>query len=145
MSKLEEVELNIPSDLRYLGAVDAVVQDLAREFSFSEKSINDISTAIIEACTNAIEHGNRFSPTKKVKVVFVFSETAIRTRIYDEGDGFDYESYLKQDNPPDLLSEKGRGLLIMKVFSDELKFNFVPSEGLCVELLKKRNSRGLSA
>ncbi len=142
MTSPEEVELYIPSDMKYLGAVDSVVQDLAREFSFPDKSIDDISTAVIEACTNAIEHGNKFSQTKKVHVVLKLDNDSITTRIYDQGGGFDFKSRLSNESPPDQFSEKGRGLLIMRAFSDSLKFSFEPSAGLCVELSKKINNRG---
>jgi serine/threonine-protein kinase RsbW len=74
----EQMILNIPSDLKYLGAVDAAIQDLAREFSFSSDAINDVSTALIEACSNAIEHGNRFSRNKRVVVT---SRPCARTRL----------------------------------------------------------------
>ena len=49
----QEMILSIPSDFKFLGAVDAAVQDLAREFAFSENSINDVGTALIEACSNS--------------------------------------------------------------------------------------------
>jgi serine/threonine-protein kinase RsbW len=140
MKSSEEVKLAIPSDLKYLGAVDALVQDLAREFCFPEKCINDISTAIIEGCTNAIEHGNKFSKTKKVVVTVKFEGKTIVTRICDEGEGFDYEARLRNENPPDPLSEKGRGILIMKAFTDEMKFSYVPDKGLCLELVRCRDS-----
>jgi hypothetical protein len=52
-NNVEHMILNIPSDLKYLGAVDAAIQDLAREFSFSPDAINDVSTAIISPGTNA--------------------------------------------------------------------------------------------
>lgn len=137
---MERLEMSIPSDFKYLGAVDAVVQDVAREFSFSQKCINDISTALIEACTNAIEHGNRFSVEKRVKVVIAFDGDTIVTKVYDEGKGFDYEKYLAHKAPPDPLSIKGRGIIIMKAFSDRLQFSYEPGRGFCVEMAKKRKS-----
>ena len=47
--KRQEMVMSFPSDFKYLGAVDAAIQDLAREFTISENSINDMSTALIEA------------------------------------------------------------------------------------------------
>jgi serine/threonine-protein kinase RsbW len=128
--------LNIPSDFKYLGAVDAAIQDLAKEFAFSENSINDMSTALIEACSNAIEHGNKFSDGKRVKVYLGFNGTSVTARICDEGGGFDYERLLSQSEPPDPMSERGRGLIIMQAFTDDLKFSFSRGTGLCVEMTK---------
>lgn len=142
MKQAELVELVFPSDMKYLGIVDAVVQDLAREFSCSDKCINDVCTAIVEACTNAIEHGNKFSKTKRVRVAISFELKTITTQVCDQGDGFDYQSFLEITDPPDPLSERGRGIIIMKALSDSLTFRHNSGKGLCVELTKHRNENG---
>jgi serine/threonine-protein kinase RsbW len=138
--QFQEMVVSIPSDFKYLGAVDAAVQDLAREFAFSENSINDMSTALIEACSNAIEHGNKFAKDKRVKVVLGFNGASATARVYDQGAGFDYKSSLSQSQPPDPMSERGRGLIIMRAFTDDLNFAFTEKVGLCVEL--KKSSAG---
>ncbi|MGD8412673.1 MAG: ATP-binding protein [Candidatus Latescibacterota bacterium] len=134
--KPQEMLMSFPSDFKFLGAVDAAVQDLAREFAVSENSINDISTALIEACSNAIEHGNKFGKDKRVKVALGFNGGSITARVWDEGPGFDYEEILTRSAPPDPMSERGRGLIIMRAFTDELSFSYKKKEGLCVELVK---------
>ena len=134
--QFQEMVVSIPSDFKYLGAVDAAIQDLAREFAFSENSINDISTALIEACSNAIEHGNKFAKDKRVKVVLGFNGASATARVYDQGAGFDYNSQLSRSQPPDPMSERGRGLIIMRAFTDDLSFTFTEKEGLCVHLKK---------
>jgi serine/threonine-protein kinase RsbW len=137
-SHLEVMEFVIPSDFRYLGAVDAAFQDLAREFSCSQSCVNDVGTAIIEACSNAIEHGNQFSKDKRVKVVIGLNGETIIARIYDEGNGFDFKTHLSDSAPPEPQSERGRGIIIMKAFTDELNYTFAPQVGLCIELKKSR-------
>jgi serine/threonine-protein kinase RsbW len=134
----ELMEFVIPSDFKYLGPVDAAIQDLAREFSCSQDCVNDVSTAIIEACSNAIEHGNKFSRDKRVKVLIGFNGQSICARVCDQGDGFNYNERLADSIPPDPQSERGRGLIIMKAFTDELKFSNEPQRGFCVELKKCR-------
>jgi len=131
------LELVIPSDFRYLGAVDAAFQDLAREFSCAQRWIDDFSTALVEACTNAIEHGNKYSKDKKVRIVVELNENKIVGRVQDEGEGFDFRKFLSDTSPPDTLSERGRGIIIMKAFADEVTFSFDPKSGLCVELTKE--------
>jgi serine/threonine-protein kinase RsbW len=142
MNQSELIELFFPSDMKYLGAVDAVVQDLAREFSFSDKCINDVSTAIVEACTNAIEHGNKYSKSKRVRVAMLFEGETITTKVCDQGDGFDFDHLSTSDDPPDALSERGRGIIIMKALTDNLTFSHDPDKGLCVELTKHRIENG---
>jgi serine/threonine-protein kinase RsbW len=136
--RVDQMILNIPSDFKFLGAVDAAIQDLAREFSFSQDAINDVSTALVEACSNAIEHGNKFSPDKRVQVTLKFNGTSFTASVLDQGGGFDFQSLLDDDSPPDMMSERGRGLIIMKAFTDDLRFSY--TDGLLVELTKVRQA-----
>lgn len=138
MSKTHErMEFVIPSDFKYLGAVDAAIQDLARELSCAQRWINDFSTALVEACTNAIEHGNKYAKNKRVRVEIDLNGQQIIARVYDEGDGFDYESFLSEDKaPPDPFSERGRGIMIMRAFTDKLTFSMTSGGGVCLELVK---------
>jgi serine/threonine-protein kinase RsbW len=136
-NQVEQMTLTIPSDLKYLGAVDAAVQDLARELLFSQDAINDLGTALIEACSNAIEHGNKFSPDKRVVVSLRFHEGTLTASVQDEGKGFDFEKAMQEEPDPDPTSERGRGSLIMRAFTDGLKFRF--DGGLVCELTKLRD------
>lgn len=133
---VEQMTLTFPSDLKYLGAVDAAVQDLARELLFSQDAINDLGTALIEACSNAIEHGNKFSPDKQVSVTIRFNGRTFTAIVKDQGSGFDFERRMREDPDPDPMSERGRGILIMRAFTDGLKFSY--DGGMNVELTKIR-------
>lgn len=134
---VEQMTLTIPSDLKYLGAVDAAVQDLARELLFSQDAINDLGTALIEACSNAIEHGNKFSPDKRVTVSLRFREGTLVASVKDEGRGFDFQRAMNEEPDPDPTSERGRGILIMRAFTDGLQFSY--EDGLICELTKLRD------
>ena len=136
--RAEDMVLRIPSDFRYLGAVDAAVQDLAREFAFAPDAVNDMSTALIEACSNAIEHGNKYAKDKRVTVTLRFNGQAFTAMVRDQGRGFDFEEALRQHQPPDPMSERGRGLLIMKAFTDSMRYTR-SRDGLCCELVKRRS------
>ncbi len=141
----DKMEFIIPSDFRYLGAVDAAVQDLARELSCAQRWINDFSAALIEACSNAIEHGNKLSREKTVRVSINMNGEQIVARIHDEGDGFEYKKYLSKAEPPDPLSERGRGILIMRAFTDEVNYSVNDRGGLCLELVKVCDEKAASA
>lgn len=132
----EQMQLIIPSDFKYLGAVDAAVQDLARELSCAQRWINDFSAALIEACSNAIEHGNKYDRDKVVRVVVMLNGNRIVAQIYDQGDGFKFEDYLSGTTAPDPLSERGRGILIMRAFTDGIRYERWSGGGLCLELVK---------
>lgn len=142
MAGRQKMELVIPSDFRYLGAVDAAVQDLARELSCAQRWINDFSAALIEACSNAIEHGNKLAKNKTVRVVVQMNGQQIVARVHDQGEGFDFQKYLSKTSPPDPLSERGRGILIMQAFTDDVKFSAEPGGGTCLELVKACDDDG---
>jgi serine/threonine-protein kinase RsbW len=129
------IELIIPSDFKFLGAVDAAFQDLAREYSCAQRWIDDFSTALVEACTNAIEHGNKYSKAKRVRIIVEMNDRKIISRVHDEGPGFDFDKYLSEP-PPDPLSERGRGIMIMKAFTDDVRYSVDPGGGIWVELTK---------
>lgn len=125
----------MPSDFKFLGAVDAAVQDLARELSCPQRWINDFSTALIEACSNAIEHGNKYSKDKIVRVEVNLNGKQMIVRVRDQGDGFDFE-HASGESPPDPFSERGRGIMIMRALTDDVKYTRCSDGGLCIELVK---------
>ena len=134
--RTEKMEFIIPSDFKFLGAVDSAVQDLAREQSCPPRWINDFSTALIEACSNAIEHGNKFAKDKTVRVVINLNGKQIVAEIYDQGGGFDHDERMANPAPSDPLSERGRGILIMQAFCDKLEYRNTKDGGTCLELVK---------
>ena len=60
------VEFRIPSQLRFLAVVDAVVQAFATDFGWEADDVNNLGTAAIEAVSNAMEHGNHFDDKLRV-------------------------------------------------------------------------------
>ena len=132
----DQMELIIPSDFKFLGAVDAAVQDLAREQACTPRWINDFSTALIEACSNAIEHGNKYAKDKVVRVIIHLNGKQIKAEIIDQGPGFNHKARMANPAPTDPLSERGRGILIMQAFLDGLTYRSAEGGGTCVELTK---------
>jgi serine/threonine-protein kinase RsbW len=129
------IELRLPSQLRFLGVVDAVVQSFASEFGLVPDDINSISTAAIEAASNAIEHANKFDDKKKVLLRLRGNANVIEIEVEDEGEGFDPRPYERELGTEDLLKMRGRGIFIMRSFMDEVRFAPL-SAGMRVSLRK---------
>jgi len=70
-----------------------------------------ILLGVSEAFTNALEHGNRWNPSKKVVLELNVNETSITADIIDEGNGG--LERIKAREPADLMSEGGRGINLM--------------------------------
>jgi anti-sigma regulatory factor (Ser/Thr protein kinase) len=79
------VELRIPSQLRFLGMIDAVVQAYVAELSWEPDDLNNLSTAAIEAASNAMEHGNRFAADKWVVLRIAGDRESVEVEVEDEG------------------------------------------------------------
>jgi len=138
----EAVQLRIPSQLRFLGVVDAVVQSFAADFAWEPDDVNNLSTAAIEAASNAMEHGNRFAHEKSVSLHIRGDKHAVEIEIEDQGKGFDPRPYERDLTPEDLLKMRGRGIFIMRSFMDEVSFAYVPEHGMRVRL-RKRGSHAM--
>ena len=106
----------------FLGVPDAVIQELGSELPFSQSELDELSTSVIEACTNAIEHGNKLQLETETQVEFEFSEDRFEVTVWDHGRGFEYQDRDFSKIPEDLMRERGRGLFMMSAFCDELTF-----------------------
>ena len=105
------------------------------------------SVAFSELLTNAIEHGGRLDPEKKVELHFIRTEHAIVYYVRDPGEGFSYDklhhaAISNPETPTEHLEVReemgigpgGFGLLLLKNFADELIYN---SKGNEVILIKR--------
>ncbi|MBA4378725.1 MAG: hypothetical protein C0395_08780 [Gemmatimonas sp.] len=131
----QQVEVMLPSRLLFLGVPDAILMELAGDLPYEQKDIDELSTAVIEACTNAMEHGNGMEQERRVELHFRFAPDEIRVTVLDQGAGFDFRNW----QPPDgLMRERGRGITIMREFTDELTFDHAPDGRFRVQLVKRQ-------
>lgn len=83
-----------------------------------EKFIN-FQIASSEAIVNAIVHGNKQNPDKKVKVDIVTNDHRLELTIKDEGEGFDVNRLPDPTDESNLYKESGRGVYIIRSLVDE--------------------------
>src|SRR5687768_15560513 len=77
------IELHIPSRLGWERAAMDLAASVARRMGFPPDRIEDIKTAVSEATTNAIEHGNRGAPEQKVLVLLVPEGERLEIAVHD--------------------------------------------------------------
>ena len=76
-----------------------------------------------EAVTNAIIHGNKQIPNKKVEVFIEITPQAITSTVSDEGDGFKPEEVTHDPlDDENLLNVGGRGIFLLQELSDQIDF-----------------------
>ena len=81
--------------------------------------------AIDEAITNAIVHGNRSRPSKKVTVRALAGEEVFGVEVADEGEGFDWSGVLdraRRRSGPALAGPGGRGIPLILESGDDVLF-----------------------
>jgi len=79
--------------------------------------------ALEEAFENAVKHGNKMDPAKKVKVEYSVDSDKIEISITDEGNGFKPNSVANPRLGSGLYKTSGRGLLLMNSYMDAIKYN----------------------
>jgi serine/threonine-protein kinase RsbW len=135
-------QMDIPSKQSQLKKVVDFVEGLAQQVGFGEDAIVDIAISVSEAVNNAILHGNRKNPRKKVHVLARTMNDGLVLKVRDEGRGFTPVEVCDPRDPDNLMKCSGRGILIQKSLMDEVNFRTAPGGGTEVELVKKLPGRG---
>jgi serine/threonine-protein kinase RsbW len=115
--KPNEYEIVVPmgDDTEMLAA--QTIEEIARRHNFAPKAINQIKTALVEACINATEHS--LSPDQKIYQKFTVEDDKIIITISNRG------LRLADKNAKEITPGEGRrgwGLKLMESLMDEVKF-----------------------
>lgn len=123
----------IPSTLSALDAVlektVAAVKNMA--CAPEEEKLGDVELALHEALANAVLHGNKTDPNRKV-VVACFCEcgtdAGLLLVVRDEGSGFDLNEIPDPTAAEVVNSNHGRGIFLMRHMMDEVRYSNGGSE-----------------
>ncbi|HWP44239.1 MAG TPA: ATP-binding protein [Blastocatellia bacterium] len=117
-----EFELVIPAedDAELIAA--RTVEQIARAADFDQEAINQIKTALIEACINAAEHSD--SPDRRIHQRFAIEDDRLVITVSSKGKSFDPAlAGLKIESAAaPLRGSRGRGLQIIRALMDEVRF-----------------------
>ncbi len=120
-------DIEIESDPNNLITVEEFVNYFSKDLGLSEEQLSVLLLAVTEATTNAIIHANKCDPTKLVKIHAQIEDSKLLIKIKDEGKGFDPTTLPDPTQPENLLKDSGRGVFLMKVYMDEVKYNVTPT------------------
>ena len=129
----------LDSNLTSIDVAEGVACELAMRAGFEGLSLDRIGLAVREIAANAIIHGNRFDPGKKVFVAISRTPSRLEVTVSDQGTGFDPNAVSDPLEPGSLLRPSGRGLLMARVFMDELHVRRGDLCGSTVVLVKYVN------
>jgi len=121
------IKINIPSELGYEKVVMNAVAVIAKKMDFAANKIDDLKTAVGEACTNAIEHGNALEANRPVLVIINYDKESIRIDIIDNGCNPLPEMMPDRSQRPDF---RGLGLFLTQRLMDKTEFISQPGQNI---------------
>ena len=131
------IHVRISSRREFLDPVHSLSERLIQEVGFSEDESYWLVTAVREAVTNAVIHGNREEPGTHVEVAYELCEDRIRITVKDQGNGFDPASLPDPISKEHLMDSSGRGVFLMQQLMDEVSYSFPESGGTTLSMMKK--------
>jgi serine/threonine-protein kinase RsbW len=108
---------------------------------YTQDDIFAVHLAMEEAFLNAVKHGNKMDPTKKVMLEYLVDDEKVEVWLKDEGKGFDPRSIPDPRTGENLYRPEGRGLLLMITYMDVVEYN-EQGNGLRMVRYKKRPVSG---
>lgn len=129
--------VTFPSQSEYLLHAEETTVKIAKEAQFAPSDIDDFAIAITELFNNAIYHGNKKNPNKKITLNFQLLENGLQVSVKDQGTGFQPDALKNPVAPENLLAENGRGIFLVKHLMDDLRFN-ITDDGTEVIVFKAK-------
>ncbi|OGU76242.1 MAG: hypothetical protein A2V93_02935 [Ignavibacteria bacterium RBG_16_34_14] len=129
-------QLELESDPNNLITVEEFVNYFAKDIGVDEDKMNGLMLSVTEATTNAIIHANKNDPSKKVTIDVFVDNGYLTIKVKDEGKGFDPSKVPDPTASENLLKDSGRGVYLMRVYMDELKYNVTPTGTETILILK---------
>ena len=137
-----EARLQLLSSYENIELAERVLAELCSANLVEGEATYWAGMALREALANAIKHGNKLNPEKRVFVHLALQPgRELRIEVEDEGEGFNPAAVADPTAPDNLLRSSGRGVYYMRQFMDEVLFRAGERGGTCIELVKNLSSR----
>lgn len=124
MKNGSSVQVRLPSELGFEKVAMSTAASMAALMGFSQDRIEDLKTAVAEACINAMEHGNQLDHELTVGVVLSTSADRLEVKVIDDGSGVsvaphtpDIDRKVHGDEDP-----RGMGMFLIQALVDEAEW-----------------------
>ena len=114
--------VKIPSDMSNIYRAERLVDSISEKLKIGDDQYGNILVCVVEAVSNAIQHGNDNDVTKIVLLTYRYEDNKLTFTIEDEGSGFDLEKVPDPTLPENVENIKGRGIFLINHLSDEINF-----------------------
>ena len=140
MAEGSVVEVVLESDLKNVEVAEEITRRVSGTAGFEEDEQHKIDMAVHETLINAIWHGNKNDPSKRVWMRFEIFSDRLEIRVRDQGNGYDPNRLADPLANENILSVSGRGIFLIRTFMDEFRVESRAGEGTEVTLVKRLNS-----
>jgi len=134
LNNSNSLNFTIDSDFEQGRKVQTQIIELIERSGFNEGGVFAIKLALEEAMINAIKHGNRLAPGKKVHVQAKVDAERAEIIIEDQGPGFDRSSVPDPTSEENICKCSGRGILLMEAYMSSVKWT---NKGRRVTMVKE--------
>jgi serine/threonine-protein kinase RsbW len=119
---MKTYSLSIDSRKKNISLVEDLLIEANKEFHLYEDKFQRFQIAVSEMIMNAIVHGNKEVPDKKVLITIEHNDKKITVYVTDEGNGFEIEKVPDPTTEENISKISGRGIFIVKSLVDEFSY-----------------------
>jgi serine/threonine-protein kinase RsbW len=135
----KKIELHIPSILGYEKVAMACVASVANNLGFDNARVEDLKSAVAEACINAITHGNKMDSVSRVGIFVTIEALSLEVDVRDNGQGIgEIIMPVIEEQVDGHNVDRGWGIFLMRNLVDEVKFERMPAGGNVVKMIVHR-------
>jgi serine/threonine-protein kinase RsbW len=135
------VDTFLDSTLESVDRAEEICVQAAKKAGIGEDDALSLGMAVRECAVNAVVHGNRYNLNKKVHLTVNRTPERLEIKIADEGEGFELEDLPDPLAEENLLRHSGRGIFIIRAFTDDFRVRRIDPSGTEVMLAKNVASR----
>jgi len=131
------IELRLPSKLGFEKIAMQTAASYAALLGLEQDRVEDLKTAVAEACINAIEHGNHGDEKVVVGVILSMDHQRLEVKVLDHGAGVTHVT-LPPNIDKKILGEedpRGMGMFLIQALVDEVEWVSNPPEGSYARLV----------
>ena len=115
--------ITMGSDPKNIHRVEEFLLKMNSVLNIDEEKFGSLLVVVTEAVNNAIIHGNKRNPSKKVVLTCAHRGKALVIKVKDEGKGFNPNAVPDPIHEDNLLRETGRGVFLMRQLMEKVSFN----------------------
>jgi serine/threonine-protein kinase RsbW len=136
------VEISFLSKIGYERLAMECSASFARMFGFTKERIEDLKTAVAEACLNAMEHGNKGRDGSRVLIRMNIEDDSLVVAVIDQGIGV--TKVLEEPSIEKMIDNRqpigGFGVFMIKQLVDDVEFINMGESGHSVRMVFKKSN-----